>query len=229
MDIETLNEAGNETAPRTGPLAVIEYAASGAADAPDIREQVKRLVATVLDERRLPLGELRDALSAIAAGVGSGVSARSDDVSASLKAAIEGMDEALGDAASATAQSLKEAAANGRDFSEGELAESLERLKSLESEFVAALGDTAKRTGGKLSEEYGRLAEEFRASGGTVREQVGQTLSELKDRLKDDSQRIADDLRAGASEGKSRLTQAASGLLDALAERLQRESERLRA
>lgn len=228
-----MNDQQHSTAPEAtdngGPLAIIEYAASGAAAAPDIRAQVKQLVTTVLDERRLSLGELRAALSAIAAGVGSGVSARGGDLRTGLKAAVDGMDEALGEAARATGNTLKDAAANGREFREGELAESLERLKSLESEFVSALGDTAKRTGGRLADEYDRLAEEFRASGGTLRGQVGQTMGELRDRLKDDGHRIADDLRAGASEGKSRLSQAASGLLEALAEKLQRESDRLRA
>jgi len=203
--------------------------AAAAASEPDLRERVRELTARALHERRMALNDLREIVSAITSGVGSGLAARGGEMKNGLKQAIAGLDDAVGSAAQAVSYTLQEAAAQGKAFKDNELKASLEQLRDLETQFVDSLKQTASQSGGKLKEELETLSNHLKHSGTHTGEQVREALQQLASGVKTGTEAGRAGLSESASTATERLSQVASGILAALSESLKRQSERLRS
>jgi len=203
--------------------------AAAAASEPDLRERVRELTARALHERRMALNDLREIVSAITSGVGSGLAARGGEMKNGLKQAITGLDDAVGSAAQAVSYTLQEAAAQGKAFKDNELKASLEQLRDLETQFVDSLKQTASQSGGKLKEELETLSNHLKHSGTHTGEQVREALQQLASGVKTGTEAGRAGLSESASTATERLSQVASGILAALSESLKRQSERLRS
>lgn len=220
----------NETSMNDAPeLAQLQADTAAAATEPDLRERVKELTARTLHHRRMTVEDVRAIVTAVTAGVGEGLSARSGEIRDGLKQAVAGVDDAVGTAAQAASYALQEAVSKGRDFKDNELKASLEQLRDLESQIVDTLKQTAEQSSGKLKEELEALSAHLQHSGTRTGEQVREALQKLAGGVK----ASADAGRAGLSDSASaateRLSQVASGVLEALSESLKRQSERLRS
>lgn len=203
--------------------------AAAAASAPDLHERVRELTARALHERRMALQDLREIISAITSGVGSGLSSRGGEIKDGLRQAVSGLDEAVGSAAQSASYTLREAAEQGKAFKDNELKASLEQLRDLEAQFVDTLKQTAKQSGGKLKEELETLSEHLKNSGTRTGEQVRTALQQLAGGVKASSQAGKAGLSDSASTATERLAQVASGILEAVSDSLKRQSERLRS
>ncbi|HWR76917.1 MAG TPA: DUF6781 family protein [Thiobacillus sp.] len=227
---ETQTPASSETSiPDRTQLVQWQDEAAAAASEPDLRERVRELTARALHERRMALNDLREIVSAITSGVGSGLAARGGEMKDGLKQAIAGLDDAVGSAAQAASYTLQEAAAQGKAFKDNELKASLEQLRDLETQFVDSLKQTAKQSGGKLKEELETLSEHLKHSGTRTGEQVREALQQLAGGVKASSEAGRAGLTDSASTATERLSQVASGILAALSDSLKRQSERLRS
>jgi gas vesicle protein len=215
--------------PDNAQLMQLYDEAAAAASAPDLHERVRELTARVLHERRLSLNDIRELVTAISSGVGSGLTARGGEMKDGLKQAISGLDEAVGGAAQAASYTLSEAATQGKAFKDNELKASLEQLRDLETQIVDALKQTASQSGGRLKEELGYLSDHLRISGTRTGEQVREALQQLASGVKASSEAGRAGLSESASAATERLSQVASGVLAALSESLKRQSERLRS
>jgi len=222
--------AASETSiPETARLGQWHDEAASAASGPDLRERVRELTARALHERRMALSDMREIVSAITSGVGSGLSARGGEIKDGLKQAVSGLDDAVGSAAQAASYTLREAAEQGKAFRDNELKASLEQLRDLEAQFVDTLKQTAKQSGGKLKEELDTLSEHLKHSGTRTGEQVREALQQLAGGVKASSEAGRAGLTDTASTATERLSQVASGILAALSDSLKRQSERLRS
>lgn len=195
---------------------------------PDLRERVRELTARALHERRMGLEDVREIVSAITSGVGSGLSARGDEIKDGLKQAVSGLDDAVGSVAQATSYTLREAVEQGRAFKDNELKASLEQLRDLEAQFVDTLKQTASQSSGRLKEELGYLSDHLKNSGTRTGEQVREALQQLASGVKAGSEAGRAGLSETAGTAAERLSQVASGILSALSDSLKRQSERLR-
>ncbi|MBW8371093.1 MAG: hypothetical protein K0M66_08985 [Thiobacillus sp.] len=222
--------ASSETSiPENAQLVQWHDEAASAASGPDLRERVRELTARALHERRMALSDMREIVSAITSGVGSGLSARGGEIKDGLKQAVSGLDDAVGSAAQAASYTLREAAEQGKAFRDNELKASLEQLRDLEAQFVDTLKQTAKQSGGKLKEELDTLSEHLKHSGTRTGEQVREALQQLAGGVKASSEAGRAGLTDTASTATERLSQVASGILAALSDSLKRQSERLRS
>lgn len=203
--------------------------AAAVASEPDLRERVRELTARALHERRMALNDLREIVSAITSGVGSGLTARGGEMKDGLKQAVSGLDDAVSSAAQAASYALREAAEQGKTFKDNELKASLEQLRDLETQFVDSLKQTASQSGGKLKEELGYLSDHLKHSGTRTGEQVREALQQLASGVKAGTEAGRAGLSESASTATERLSQVASGILAALSESLKRQSERLRS
>jgi len=203
--------------------------AEAAVSEPDLRERVRDLTARALHERRMALQDLAKIVSAIASGVGSGLTKRGGELKDGLKQAVSGLDDAVSSAAQAASYALREAAEQGRAFKDNELKSSLEQLRDLEAQIVDTLKQTATQSGGKLKEELESLSEHLKNSGTRTGEQVRSALQQLASGVKTSSEAGRAGLSETASTATERLSQVASGILDALSDSLKRQSERLRS
>ena len=210
-------------------LVQLHDEAAAAAATPDLRERVRELTARALHERRVSLSDLREVVSAITTGVGSGLTARGGEMKDGLKQAVSGLDDAVGSAAQAASYALQEAAERGKAFKDNELKDSLEQLRDLEAQIVDTLKQTAKQSGGQLKDELESLSEHLKDSGTRTGEQVREALQQLASGVKTGSAAGRAGLSESASTATERLSQAASGILAALSESLKRQSERLRS
>lgn len=206
-----------------------EAAEAASGPEPGLRERVRDLTARALHERRMAFADTRAIVSAIMAGVGSGLSARGGEIRAHLKEAVAGVDEAVGTAAQHVSYTLQEAAEAGRAFKDNELKASLEQLRDLEEQFVDTLKDAAAQSGDRLKEELGYLSDHLRHGGTRTGEQARAALERLARGLKAGGAAGRAGLGESAHAATDHLAQAASGMLEALADSLKRQSERLRS
>lgn len=202
--------------------------AAAAAGAANLHERVRDLTARALQDRKMNFQELREIVAAITSGVGEGLAARGDELKTGLKAAVSGLDEALGSAAQRVSYTLREAADQGRSFRENELRDNLEQLRNLESQLVDALKQTASQSGGKLKVELDLLSTHLKNSGTRTGEQVRDALQQLASGVKATAETSRERLRESAGTAADRLSEAASGVLAAMSDALKRQSERLR-
>lgn len=202
--------------------------AAAAAGAANLHERVRDLTARALQDRKMNFQELREIVAAITSGVGEGLAARGDELKTGLKAAVSGLDEALGSAAQRVSYTLREAADQGRSFRENEIRDNLEQLRNLESQLVDALKQTASQSGGKLKVELDLLSTHLKNSGTRTGEQVRDALQQLASGVKATAETSRERLRESAGTAADRLSEAASGVLAAMSDALKRQSERLR-
>ena len=227
---ESNSPASNETSIHENEqLAQWHDEAAAAASEPDLRERVRELTARALHERRMALQNVREIVTAISSGVGSGLTARGGEIKDGLRQAVSGLDDAVGSAAQAVSYSVREAVEQGRAFKDNELKASLEQLRDLESQLVDTLKHTASQSGGKLKEELGYLSDHLKHSGTRTGEQVREALQQLASGVKAGGEAGRAGLSESASVATERLSQVASGVLSALSDSLKRQSDRLRS
>jgi len=215
--------------PDNTQLAQWHDEAEAAAATPDLHERVRELTARALRDRRLTLSELRAIVGAISSGVGSGLSARGGEMKEGLKQAVSGLDEAVGSAAQNVSYTLREAVSQGKTFKDEELKARLEQLRDLEEQFVDALKQTAKQSGGKLKEELEYLSDHLKHSGTRTGEQVREAMQQMVNGLKSSGEAGRAGLSETASTATDRLSKVASGVLEAVSDSLKRQSDRLRS
>ncbi|MBZ0142262.1 MAG: hypothetical protein K8F56_01690 [Rhodocyclaceae bacterium] len=227
---ESNTPASNETSIHENEqLAQWHDEAAAAASEPDLRERVRELTARALHERRMALQNVREIVTAVASGVGSGLTARGGEIKDGLRQAVSGLDDAVGSAAQAVSYSVREAVEQGRAFKDNELKASLEQLRDLETQLLDTLKHTASQSGGKLKEELGYLSEHLKHSGTRTGEQVREALQQLASGVKASGEAGRAGLSESASVATERLSQVASGVLSALSDSLKRQSDRLRS
>jgi hypothetical protein len=201
--------------------------AEAAADSPDLQERVRQLTHRALLDRSLSFAELRDIVAAITDGLGRGLSARGGEMREQLRRAASGLDDAIGSTAEAISLSLNEAAARGREISEGELKESFARVKELEAALRDGVKETARLSSGKLKDEFGSLYEHLKTTRNDTGERVRAALEMLGNSLKTSSHAGRSGLREVAEDAGERASSVASGVLSALSDMLKRQSDRL--
>jgi gas vesicle protein len=227
---ESNTPASNETSIHENEQLVQWHdEAAAAASEPDLRERVRELTARALHERRMALQNVREIVTAVASGVGSGLTARGGEIKDGLRQAVSGLDDAVGSAAQAVSYSVREAVEQGRAFKDNELKASLEQLRDLESQLVDTLKHTASQSGGKLKEELGYLSDHLKHSGTRTGEQVREALQQLASGVRASGEAGRAGLSESASVATERLSQVASGVLSALSDSLKRQSDRLRS
>lgn len=215
--------------PHNQQLVQLHDEAEAAALEPDVRERIRVLTERALRERRLGFDDIREVVSAVTSGVGSGLLKRGGEVREGMRQAVAGLDDAVGSAAQAASYTLSEAAAQGKAFKDNELKASLEQLRSLEAQIVDTLKQTARESGGKLKEELGSLSDHLKHSGTRTGEQVREALQRLAEGVKTSGRAGRAGMSETATAATARLAAVASGMLAALSDSLKRHSERPRS
>lgn len=222
-----MNEQVDTDTVTADALNALRVEAEAAAEAPDLQERVRQLTHRALLDRKLSLVELSGVMAAITEGLGKGLTRRGGELRVELRRAIAGLDDAIASTAEAISLTLREAASHGRTYREGELKESLVRVKALEAALVEGLKDTAQKSSGKLKEELGALAEHMKITKTNTGTRVRAALEIMTGSLNVATRAGRTGLREAADTAGERLSSVASGVLAALSDALKRHSERL--
>lgn len=185
-----------------------------------IREKVRDITLSTLQNHRLELAEIKDVVHMIGEGVSLGVESRGAEMKAALGEAAAGMDDALKKAAEATHLALQQLTSQAKDFSDQELKQSLETLKNLESEFLGTLGKAADVAGGKAKEELTEIVSHMKRAGTDTGAQVRVTLEAFGNRLAGTAHGGKTEAIQAAHDVSLRLTALAGGILAGMAEKL---------
>jgi gas vesicle protein len=200
-------------------------AETAASQGGNLRDRARQITLDALKDGKLSLEEIRNIGQAITEGVSLGLAGRGGELKSGLKEAVNGMDEAIGQAAQRVSMTFREAIERGKDFNEMELKSSIERMRDLERDFVESLKDVAGKSGGKLKEELteisGHLGRTGTDTGGRVKESLGALYTTLNAQAGSTSSSLQDAARTTAA----RLADLASGVLAGFSEAIKHKPE----
>jgi gas vesicle protein len=202
--------SGAEALKREAELA----ASSGA----NLRERARQLTLDALKDGKLSLDEIRQIGQSITEGVSLGLSGKGAELQAGMKEAVNGMDEAIGQAVQRVSMTFREAIDRGKEFNEQELKSSIERMRDLEKDFVQSLKDVAGKSGGKLKDELTEISGHLGRAGTDTGARVRESLSALSSSLSTQATTTGTSVREAATTTASRLAELASGVLAGLSE-----------
>lgn len=149
------------------------------ADTESIAERVRTITLAALTEGRLDGKALRDVMNAVLEGAQRGAMPVNAERSAAFKEAMHGLDQAMASAAQATQLAMQEAVGRSAEFSREGLRQTLEPFSTLESDFIGALSDAARKTSGEARDTLTELAEHMRHSGTAAGARVRDAIAEL--------------------------------------------------
>ncbi len=130
-----------------------------------LKARVRALVLQTLLDRKADPHALREILEEAVTGIGEGLGHRGEAAGEALKAALQGLDEAMAKAVYALRLALEEAWSQGRVFATEDLRQTAEAVRHLEDDMVRTLRQTAERAQGEAREALTRLAEHLRVTG----------------------------------------------------------------
>lgn len=201
-------------------------AETAASQGGNLRDRARQITLDALKDGKLSLEEIRNIGQAITEGVSLGLAGRGGELKSGLKEAVNGMDEAIGQAAQRVSMTFREAIERGKDFNEMELKSSIERMRDLERDFVESLKDVAGKSSGKLKEELteisGHLGRTGTDTGGRVKESLGALYTTLNAQAGSTSSSLQDAARTTAA----RLADLASGVLAGFSEAMKHKPEK---
>ena len=200
--------------------AASESVASGEA----IRERVRELTLQALQARRLDLHGMREVMRAMTEGISLGAQRRGD-VRQALSEAFAGMDQAVSKAAHASSLALKEMSARGREFTDTELKQGLERMRSMEGDLLSAVRDISQATGGAVKSEWESLSAHLQNAGTDTGRVVSQTARDFSARLTSVMGEGAVAGMEAARQFGERFAAMTSGILAGMSEALRKERD----
>lgn len=186
----------------------------------DLRERVRDMVMRALADKSLDTAEIREVLRQSFAGVGEGMPQRGSQAAAAAKEAVQGLDEAVGQAVYALRMALEEIWGQGRQFSESDLQATVDELKGLESDLLSTLKERADKGQGVVKEAFSSLYDHLARNGTDTGSRVKDVLDLLRNRLTGIAQGAGSEIKDQARESRERLRAVASGILRGLADGL---------
>lgn len=191
----------------------------------EIGQRVHAITLQAIQHRSLNRDQIKAVLAAVSDGVHLGLSERGGDIAQSLRAAVNGMDQALVKFTQSMQLMVEEALAGGREFRAGELQQSLQTLRDLETLLVDTLRQTADSSAAILKTEMNNIVTHLKTSGSDAGRQALDTLTQLASRLQAAAHSGKLGVELGLAELASRAALFASGLLTGAAEALRNRAK----
>lgn len=185
-----------------------------------LRERVRGMVLRALVEHEGDPAEVRQVLRQVFAGVGAGLPERGNRAAEAARAAVQGLDEALGRSVYALQMALEEGWSQGRRFAETDLRHTMDEIKGLEDDLLGTLKESADKGQGVARDVLVNLYEHLKRNGMDTGNQLNSVLRTLGSRLGDVAGGARDELAVQAKESGERLRDVASGILRGLADGL---------
>lgn len=195
----------------------LRQAASESVAGSDISERVRDLTLKALEERHFDFSAFREVMRSVSEGISIGAEQRGHEARRALAEAFKGMDQAMTKAAQASSLALKELADRGRQFSDKELKQALEQMKTMEADFLDSVRQVASNTGGSVKTGWEELVQHAQRAGTDTGAVVAQTMSEFSQRMAATMTETTFASMEAARQMGERFAQIASGFLSAMA------------
>jgi hypothetical protein len=204
------------------PVETQEHIVAALAGDGDLQAQVRSIVMRAIAERNLDAKEVKQVIRAVFSGMGQGLPQRGQQAADAARAAVQGLDEAVGKSVYALRMAAEEAWDQGRQYGAGDVKEAVEDIRELEADLLSTLKDHADRGQGVVKEVFTGLHAHLARTGTDTGNQVRDVLARLGSQMADAAQGSGSALKAQAETGKTRLKAVAAGILRGLADGLER-------
>ena len=197
-----------------------QAASASLAGGEQIRDRVRELTLQALQSRKLDLAAMGEVLKSLTEGISLGAEKRGQDVKHALSEAFAGMDQAMSKAAQASSLALKELASRGRELSDSELKQGLERMRQMEAGFLDTVRHVSQSTGSAVKGEWQELMTHAQRAGTDTGRVISQTAREVSARM---GASMSDGAIAGVEAARQfgeRFAALASGILAGMSEAL---------
>jgi hypothetical protein len=186
----------------------------------DLRERVRKIVVDALLKRQADPAAIKDVMKATVEGIGDGLGPRASDAGESLRAAMNGMDEALSKTLMAMRMAMDETWQSGRRFADEDLKSAYESLRGFDDDLVATLKSTAERSQGMLKDEFSRWQEHMSRAGMDTLQQSRGVMETLTRQMAEVTNGSTKDAMRSAQLASERLSAVTSGILRGIADSL---------
>jgi hypothetical protein len=190
------------------------------------RERVRELTQQALQSRHLDFDSIRDVMKSMTEGISVGAERRGHDVRSALADAFTGMDQAMSKAAQASSLALKELADRGREFSNTELRQGLDRMRQMEGDFLDSVRQVSQAAGGTVKNEWQELIAHAQRAGTDTGRVISGTARDFSARM---TATMSDSAIAGMDAARQfgeRFAALASGILAGMAEAIRPGEDR---
>ncbi len=205
---------------------VREAASKAVNEAGDLRDQVRDITLKALSQRQLDSQAVREVIEQVTEGVIGGVGEHSEQLQASLKQALAGIDDALQKTAEAAKLAAEEAMGRVNEFTDHDLKTILEELSTLEDLFVDTVRSVADTSGEFAAAVLTDLAEHLKLAGTQAGEEARNAVDSLRQQLKTAGRDAAVEAAQAGKQVGEQLAQIASGFLAGMADALQARGKR---
>ena len=200
-----------------------EMVAAAVKQGENLRVNVRNLTLQALQARELSLGQIRNVLSSVTAGVNRGAADVEGDPQKMMGKALAGMDEALLQAVRASHIAITQLSEHGADFEDSRLKKSLNELERLEDEFLKVVRQASGSATGNLKNGWTQLLKQAQVDGTETGAEVEAMFADLTANM----QKTMRSGREASFKAAHALTQnfatLASGILIGLTEADQRK------
>lgn len=203
-----------------------EAASASMAAGENIRERVRELTLQALQSRRLDFSAMREIMTSLTQGISLGAERRGQDVRQALSEAFAGMDQAMSKAAQASSLALKELAARGRDLSDNELKQGLERMRQMEGDFLDSVRQVSQSASGSVKSEWQDLIAHAQRAGTDTGRVISQTARDFSARM---TATVSEGAIAGVEAARQfgeRFAALTSGMLAGMSEALRPDKDK---
>lgn len=188
----------------------------------DLRERVRRIVVDALLKRQADPAAIKEVMKAAVEGIGDGLGPQASNAGESLRAAMNGMDEALSKTFLAMKMAMDETWQSGRRFADEDLKTAYDALRGLDDDLVATLKSTTERSQGVLKDEFTRWQEHMSRVGMDSLTQSRDVLAALTRQMTEIGAESGKEAMRNAQLAGERLNAVTSGILRGLADALDR-------
>ena len=203
-----------------------EAAGASMAAGENIRERVRELTLQALRSRRLDFSAMREVMTSLTQGISLGAERRGQDVRQALSEAFAGMDQAMSKAAQASSLALKELAARGRDLSDNDLKQGLERMRQMEGDFLDSVRQVSQSASGSVKSEWQDLIAHAQRAGTDTGRVISQTARDFSARM---TATVSEGAIAGVEAARQfceRFAALTSGMLAGMSEALRPDKDK---
>lgn len=180
----------------------------------DIYQRVKEITLTALTKRQLDTENIKGVVEAAFKGISQGMNNQAEPAKADFDQAVSAIDDVLEQTAQASKLAIEEAASRIRDFSQHDLTQATDDIKSLEQIFLETLEKVTRNSNAMILDLAEQFIDHARTNGTAVGNQTQDVLSALNN-LRHKGQNA---VLSGATTTASIIAEIGGGILTGIAE-----------
>jgi len=183
----------------------------------DIYQRVKDITLKALTERRLDIENIKSVVEAAFKGVATGMNNQMEPAKADFDQAVSAIDDVLEKTAQVSKLAIEEATSRVNEFSQQDLTQATEDIKSLEQIFLETLEKVTRNSNAMLSDIAQNFFDHAKKNGTAVGNQTQIILGALNDLRRKGQNAVL----SGAATTASIIAEIGGGILTGITESLE--------